>query len=148
MFKRIGTTSRSSLSSSIEPSAVRRWLACFLLALGLASPALTPAEAAGKLPNNVIPALYHTEFHPDLDRATIAGSEAIDIEFRETTDRIELNAVAMTINRAGARWRGRPNRCGDARCRRADRGARLPTADRPRPVSPRHRFHCADQHVP
>jgi hypothetical protein len=41
--------------------AVWRWLACFPLALGLASPPLTPAEAAGKLPNNVIPAHYHTD---------------------------------------------------------------------------------------
>jgi hypothetical protein len=66
-----------------------------------------------KLPNNVIPALYHTEFHPDLDRATIAGSEAIDIEVRETTDRIELNAAIAVAAReelkvcrlsAGERW--------------------------------------------
>jgi aminopeptidase N len=81
--------------------AASPWLACVFLALGFASSALTPTEAAGKLPDNVIPVHYRIELRPDLDRAMIAGSEVIDIEARETTDRIELNAVAMTIKRAG-----------------------------------------------
>ena len=113
-----------------------RWLACFLLALGLASPALTPAEAAGKLPNNVIPAHYRTELHPDLDRATIAGSEAIDIEVRKTTDRIELNAVAMTIDRAGL-----DGEAGQVAAVTLDADAQTAALTFPQPIAPgRHRL--------
>ena len=44
------------------------WLACVFLALGFASSALTPTEAAGKLPDNVIPVHYRIELRPDLGR--------------------------------------------------------------------------------
>ena len=46
----------------------RRMALARLLALGFAGPALTPTEAAGKLPVH-----YRIELRPDLDRAMIAG---------------------------------------------------------------------------
>ena len=53
MFKRIDHV--EIVTEQLDRTERRgRWLACFLLALGLASPALTPAEAAGKLPNNAL----------------------------------------------------------------------------------------------
>ena len=48
--------------------AASPWLACVFLALGFASSALTPTEAAGKLPDNVIPVHYRIELRPDLGR--------------------------------------------------------------------------------
>jgi len=48
--------------------AASPWLACVFLALGFPRSAPAPAEAAGKLPNNVIPVHYRIELRPDLGR--------------------------------------------------------------------------------
>jgi len=116
--------------------AASPWLACVFLALGFASSALTPTEAAGKLPDNVIPVHYRIELRPDLDRAMIAGSEVIDIEARETTDRIELNAVAMTIKRAGL-----DGEAGQVAAVTLDADAQTAALAFPQPIAPgRHRL--------
>ena len=79
-------------------------LLALLLALlgGGASVADEPPTAAapGKLPKGVMPIHYRIELRPDLDKAVLPGSEVIDIEVSEPTDRIVLNAVEMTFDRA------------------------------------------------
>ncbi len=54
----------------------------------------------GKLPKTVIPAHYAIELTPDLAHLTLAGSEVVDIEVREPTARLTLNAVNMTLDNA------------------------------------------------
>jgi len=61
----------------------------------------------GKLPKNVLPIHYALDLRPNLDKLSVSGSVAIDIEVREPTDRIVLNARDMkfasaTIDRAVA----------------------------------------------
>lgn len=51
----------------------------------------------GKLPKTVIPVHYTIELTPDLEHLTIAGTEVIDIDVREPTARLTLNAVDMTF---------------------------------------------------
>src|SRR5437899_3238008 len=52
----------------------------------------------GRLPKTVIPIHYAIELEPDLENLTLAGSEVVDIEVREPTDRLVLNAVGMTLS--------------------------------------------------
>jgi aminopeptidase N len=65
-----------------------------------AEPGFSFATAPGKLPKTVVPTHYAIELEPDLDRLTIAGTEVIDIEVREPTGRIVLNALNLTLTRA------------------------------------------------
>jgi aminopeptidase N len=82
----------------------------FVLALVLATavgstanadePAYSFAPTPGKLPKTVVPLHYALDLHPDLDTSVLAGTEAVDIDVREPTDRIVLNAVNMTLGEA------------------------------------------------
>ena len=54
----------------------------------------------GRLPKAVIPIHYAIELEPNLDDLRLAGSELIDIELREATDRLVLNAVDLTFDEA------------------------------------------------
>jgi aminopeptidase N len=54
----------------------------------------------GKLPKTVVPAHYAIELEPNLESLTLAGAEVVDIEVREPTARLVLNAVAMTLSSA------------------------------------------------
>jgi aminopeptidase N len=54
----------------------------------------------GKLPKTVVPVHYAIELAPDLKQLTLAGSEVVDIEVREPTARLILNALNMTLDTA------------------------------------------------
>ncbi len=54
----------------------------------------------GKLPKTVIPVHYAIQLTPDIEHLTIAGDEVIDIEVREPTSRLILNAVDMSFTTA------------------------------------------------
>jgi aminopeptidase N len=54
-------------------------------------------RAPGRLPKTVVPLHYAIELEPDLDKLTLAGLEHVDIDVREPTARVVLNAAAMTI---------------------------------------------------
>ncbi|WP_423866120.1 M1 family metallopeptidase [Bradyrhizobium sp.] len=54
----------------------------------------------GKLPKTVIPVHYTIELTPDLQNLTLAGVEVVDIEVREPTARLMLNAVDITFGSA------------------------------------------------
>jgi aminopeptidase N len=52
----------------------------------------------GRLPKTVVPINYAIELTPDLEKLTLAGSELVDIEVREATAQLVLNAVNMTLD--------------------------------------------------
>jgi aminopeptidase N len=67
---------------------------------GAAEPVFSFATAPGKLPKTVLPTHYEIELEPNLDTLTLAGSQVVDIEVREPTARVILNAVNMTLTGA------------------------------------------------
>ncbi len=52
----------------------------------------------GRLPKNVVPVHYAIELKPDMAGLTLSGVEVVDIEVREATARIVLNAVGTTFD--------------------------------------------------
>jgi aminopeptidase N len=87
-----------------------RNLAAVLAAAGalvLSMSGIAGAEASysfdttpGKLPKAVIPLHYTIELTPDLVGLKLAGVEVVDVEVREPTARLTLNAVDMTLDAA------------------------------------------------
>jgi puromycin-sensitive aminopeptidase len=55
-----------------------------------------------RLPRTVIPSRYDIRLEPDLDTATYAGEEAIQVEVRDEVDEVQLNAVELTFTRVEA----------------------------------------------
>ena len=60
------------------------------------------AATPGKLPKNVVPTHYTIELLPELQDLSLSGRETVDIEVREATDRVVVNAVNMTLSSADA----------------------------------------------
>jgi aminopeptidase N len=54
----------------------------------------------GRLPKIAVPLHYAIELAPDLQALTAAGSEVVDIDVRETTSRLQLNAANLAITEA------------------------------------------------
>jgi aminopeptidase N len=75
-------------------------LALALAGPGAAEPGFSFATTPGKLPKTVIPTHYAIEIEPNLDTLAIAGTEVIDIDVREATTAVVLNAVNTTLTRA------------------------------------------------
>jgi len=76
-------------------------LALALMAAGAtAEPRYSFDTTPGRLPKTVVPTHYAIELEPNLESLTLAGSELIDIEVREPTAQLVLNAVAMTLGAA------------------------------------------------
>ena len=50
-----------------------------------------------RLPRTVVPSRYDIRLEPDLESATYAGEEIVQVEVRDETDEIQLNAVELTI---------------------------------------------------
>ena len=65
-----------------------------------AEPVYSFDATPGKLPKAVIPLHYAIELTPDLERFTLAGVEVVDVEVREPTAQLVLNAVDMTLGAA------------------------------------------------
>src|SRR6201996_9402124 len=84
---------------------MKRRIAAFgLIVVGLLLPPGARAEqpfafdtTPGKLPKIAVPSHYAIELAPDLQALTAEGSEVIDIDVRETTWRLELNAANLAI---------------------------------------------------
>jgi puromycin-sensitive aminopeptidase len=55
-----------------------------------------------RLPRTVVPGRYDIRLEPDLDTATYAGEEVVQVEVREETDEVLLNAVELTITKVVA----------------------------------------------
>ena len=78
-----------------------------LAAFGLLLPVDAQAEQTfsfdttpGKLPKIAVPSHYAIALAPDLQALTAAGSEVIDIDVREVTWRLQLNAADLAISDA------------------------------------------------
>ena len=72
----------------------------FVLALSgiaVAEPGYSFDTTPGKLPKAVIPLHYAIELTPDFESLGLAGVEMVDIEVREPTARLVLNAIETTF---------------------------------------------------
>jgi aminopeptidase N len=63
-----------------------------------AEPTFSFDSTPGKLPKTVVPVHYAIELTPDLESLKLAGVETVDIEVREPTARLILNAVETTLS--------------------------------------------------
>src|SRR5215471_16506782 len=63
----------------------------------LAEPVFSFGATPGQLPKAVVPIHYALDITPDLDKLTFSGSESVDLEVSEPTERLVLNAVDITI---------------------------------------------------
>src|ERR1043166_9229254 len=86
--------------------AVRNLAAALAAIVVLALPISGSATAApgysfdatpGKLPKTIVPVHYAIELTPDLQNLSLAGVEVVDIEVREASARLVLNAVNTTF---------------------------------------------------
>ncbi|MEH2523161.1 MULTISPECIES: M1 family metallopeptidase [unclassified Bradyrhizobium] len=62
-----------------------------------AEPVFSFDSTPGKLPKTVVPINYSIELRPDAESLALPGVEVIDIEVREPTARLTLNAVNTTF---------------------------------------------------
>ena len=92
---------------SPSPAPRALWLPALALALavftsgpGIAENAFSFDATPGRLPKSVVPIHYAIALEPNLDSLTVAGSQVVQIEVREPTARIVLNAVNMDIEHA------------------------------------------------
>jgi aminopeptidase N len=65
--------------------------------IAVAEPGFSFDATPGKLPKTVVPVHYAIELTPDLESLALAGVEVVDIELREPTARLVLNAVNTTF---------------------------------------------------
>jgi len=66
----------------------------------ISKPGYSFDSAPGRLPKSVVPTRYAVELRPDLDKRLLPGSETVEIDVREATDRIVLNALEVTVETA------------------------------------------------
>src|SRR4051812_5977774 len=97
------------ISTTWKAAPVRRLVAVAITAIlstaltsggAAAEPTYSFDRAPGKLPKSVVPLSYTIELSPDPENPALPGFEAIDIEVRESTTRLTLNAVNTTFESA------------------------------------------------
>ena len=57
------------------------------------------ATAPGRLPKNVVPLHYTISLTPDIAGRTIAGTESIDLDFKEATAIIQFNSLNQKLSK-------------------------------------------------
>jgi aminopeptidase N len=113
-------------------------LALWMSGHAVAEPTYSFDATPGKLPKTVIPIHYAIELTPDLDKLTLAGVEVADIEVREATARLTLNAVDLAIAVATLDDETRPAEIA------LDAAAETATLSFPQPLAPgAHRLRLA-----
>jgi len=70
------------------------------LSLLLAATVSSPALAAGQLPKSAAPLAYDISIAPDAKALTFQGTESVQVEVRESTKAIVLNAAELDISAA------------------------------------------------
>src|SRR5690348_12411090 len=65
-----------------------------------ADPTYSFGTTPGRLPKDVVPVRYTIDLAPDLNAKTFVGEEAVEIEVRQPTQRVVLNAADVTITAA------------------------------------------------
>jgi aminopeptidase N len=75
------------------------WLVVAIVSLGAAAaePLYSFDATPGKLPKTIVPIHYAIELEPNLESLTLAGVEVVDIEVREPTARVVLNALNVSL---------------------------------------------------
>jgi len=106
------------------------WLACFCGTVH-AEAAYSFETTPGRLPKTVVPRAYAIELTPDAKELTVKGSEVIDIEVREPTAQLVLNAVNLTLAEASVDDRTRAEISLDAASETATLTLREPLAAGP-----------------
>ncbi len=91
--------------------AVRRLAACAAGAFAVLVSCCGGPAAAQRLPGSVVPTHYTLALTPDLKAATFSGAESIDVNIRQPTRTITLNAIeiafqSVSIDSGGARQNG------------------------------------------
>ena len=84
---------------------LRRLCAALVLTSAFAAaassePVFSFDSTPGKLPKNVVPRHYAIDLKLDLASLTTVGTETVDVELREPTARLTLNAVNTAITEA------------------------------------------------
>ena len=82
----------------VVPLRLSAWIVAIAVILAFngwasAEPGYSFAATPGKLPKTVVPTHYAIELEPNLDNLTIAGTEVIDIDVRETTE--DVGPIAL-----------------------------------------------------
>jgi aminopeptidase N len=74
-------------------------LAVVLMSVGAAAaePVYSFETTPGRLPKTVVPTHYAIALEPNLESLALAGSEIVDLDVREPTTQLVLNAVGMTL---------------------------------------------------
>jgi hypothetical protein len=139
------TSAKTSFQDSLGMARAVRDLAAMLAAtivlvlslsgIAVAEPGYSFDTTPGKLPKAVIPLHYAIELTPDLTSLRLAGVEIVDVEVREPTARLVLNAVEMTL--AAASIDDDAQRADIALDAAAETATRTPMAAPPRPISGR-----------
>jgi aminopeptidase N len=85
-----------------EAATLRSLAASLVLLLSVsgnavAEPVFSFDTTPGKLPKSVVPLHYAIELTPDLESLKLAGVETIDIEVREPTARLVVNAIETSF---------------------------------------------------
>jgi aminopeptidase N len=85
-----------------EAATLRRLAATLVLLLSVsgiaaAEPVFSFDTTPGKLPKSAVPLHYAIELTPDLESLKLAGVETVDIEVREPTARLVVNAIETTF---------------------------------------------------
>ena len=65
-----------------------------------AEPTYSFDATPGRLPKAVVPIHYTIALEPELDSLALKGEELVDVEVREPTARLVVNAVGMTLGAA------------------------------------------------
>ena len=72
-------------------------VACLLPGIACAQPVFSFESTPGKLPKTIVPVHYAIELKPDITTLALPGVEIVDIQVREPTARLTLNAVNTTF---------------------------------------------------
>jgi len=94
---KLGSTMLPHLPWRIPPAAIALLVACVS---GAAGEGFSLDQTPGRLPRTAVPLHYAIALEPDLENLTFAGSELIDLDLREATSRLVLNAADMTLTAA------------------------------------------------
>lgn len=97
----------------IQTASLARYLGALLAVIivsgaAWAEPIFSFDATPGRLPKTVVPISYSIELRPDAESLALAGVEVIEIEVREPTARLTLNAVntafaSVTVDGSAAR---------------------------------------------
>jgi aminopeptidase N len=102
-------------ASFIAVTVLAVFASLLVVADARAEPTFSFAATPGKLPKTVVPIHYALDLKPDLDKLTVAGTEVVDIEVLQPTDRLVLNAVNITVSEAAIEGLGQATIASDAK---------------------------------